>query len=231
MAFTSASGDTTVLKPIPPTSQNILATPVSSRQAIRREMACREKLGGIEFAELSHFADLMIPAWQKAVEAARDNAMYREIYCGKAISVIAITESIYHGYAIAYASGLGHRVSASHLRWMAVHQDTVGGIPNIHPHQAIEMNPLDAIENVELNFIGNSVEGLFSPELNATYSEPALFVYPENWLTPKYLAQFIDRVVKDDRVKHAIVITKNPVILTDCVREAVTVITAPSKNE
>ena len=111
---------------------------------------------------------------------------------------------------------------------MAVHQETVGGLPEHHPHHAVEISTLDAIENVELNFLGNSVEGLFHPHLDATYSTPALFVYPENWLTPKYLTQFIDKVVKDDRVKHAIVITKSPVILTDCVQDAVTVIVEES---
>ena len=199
-----------------------------SRQAISREIRCRAKLGGIGLAELSRFGDMMLVAWKKAVESAEKNTMYREGYLGKAIACIAITESVYHGYAMAYASGLGHRVSPDYARWRAVHQEVVGGLPDVHPHRAVEVGIYEALEHVDLNFLGNSVEGLFHPDLNATYSKPALFVYPENWLTPKYLVQFIDKVVKDERVKHAIIITKNPVILTDCLAEAVTVIAKES---
>ena len=62
-------------------------------------MACREKLGGLGFADLARLGGMMVEAWQKAVNAAKDNAMCREIFKDKAVSVIAITESVYHGYS------------------------------------------------------------------------------------------------------------------------------------
>ncbi len=60
--------------------------------------------------------------------------------------------------------------------------------------------------------------------------EHLLLVYPENTLTPKYTRQLIDNLCKRKFLKSAVIITKEAVILTDCHKTNVVILTVNEKD-
>lgn len=202
---------------------------ISRRLLIR----CYERLGGMNPLEAFKLSKMLTPAFEKATKAIQNEKFISESLGGKPIAVIAITESNYHGLAMAYLSGLAHRVSPSHARWRAVHSPTLLTQWDSNPHEAVVMNTEEALDFVEPHFLGASVEGLFDPRLKASYDPeaPSLFVYPENALTPKFSGRVTDEIVKRPDISSAIIITKYPVILTDFFGPCVTVITTEKEEE
>lgn len=160
----------------------------------------------------------------------QSHPLYVGMYAGKQIGCCAITDHVDTGYAMAYLSGLDHRMSNFNRAWSLVHTPALtvlsGQLGN--SLQSAAMTVEFAKRELDVQYLGCRVPfgrgPLFDTFEQVVYPNPALFVYPENWLVPKQQQQFVNLLVKRVDIQRAIIITKNPLILTDFLSEAIQVI-------
>lgn len=154
------------------------------------------------------------------------NSLYRSLYDGKLLGVIAIGDHVDTGYSLAYRSGLDHRMSKHNRAWVLVHSPTLTVTPGRigSCEQTAQMTAEFAMRELEPWYLGCSPMALFDLFLQVQYPSTALFVYPENHLVAKQEREFIDRLVNRHDTDTMIVITKSPVLLSDMLREAITLV-------
>lgn len=162
---------------------------------------------------------------QYLVQLRESNPLYRSIYEGKLIGALAIADNVDTGYSLAYRSGCEHRMSKHNRAWLLVHgslQATAGRIGS--SEQSAPINITTAKHELEPWYLGCSPRPLFDKWESVTYPDPALFVYPENFLVPKQQVSFVSLALRRSDIQTLILITKNPVFLTDLHQEAILVI-------
>jgi hypothetical protein len=147
---------------------------------------------------------------------------------GTIIGTIVIRDDWDLGLLIAYRSGMPHRVSKKLHAWRKVHAPMLTMVTPGESHSENQPQLLtyeETEQDLEPWYVGANPQALFEEfYMRVTWPETVLFLYPENWLVPNQTQQFLSLVTKEPAIKSAFVITKDPVVVSDCFHDELIVL-------
>ena len=169
----------------------------------------------------------LIPDFLEQLKKAREtDPLYRAVYQDKLIGCLAIADSLNDGYLIAYNSGMEHRRSRRDFCDDLVNSRTLLVVGNNTTSNRCQTVPttISRARQLEPQYLGCDPMPLFESYHRVSFPEVTLFVYPEHFLVEIQTREVVDRIVKREDIKTAIIITTSSILLTDMVNTAVLVI-------